>query len=253
LPSKHPLGRRPPADVARALRRESRFGCAICGSPFLTYHHIVPWEEERHFRTEDMMALCPNCHARVGSGRMTKDKQYNYKHNPARLRDNTVNAMLEFSIPLHTFVVGGNQFTKCPDLIFINDLPLFSWRVTEFGFTVNANFMDKLGNTLLCISEGEITTMTDLVWDFEFKFNIIKIRHRQRDLFVCMDLRQSPGSITGSFFVGRNKIIASGSRLSYFGNSMKGLRFMDYLEYPAVRFCSEDYEGDRDAAICIGA
>ena len=46
------------------LRKEVGFGCPICRSPFLTWHHFdPPYHIEQHWRPEGMIALCPTCHA----------------------------------------------------------------------------------------------------------------------------------------------------------------------------------------------
>jgi hypothetical protein len=46
------------------LRREVGFGCPVCRSPFLTWHHFdPPWHEEEHWRPEGIIAMCPLCHA----------------------------------------------------------------------------------------------------------------------------------------------------------------------------------------------
>lgn len=68
--------RRPPtpADVERKLRQEAGFGCARCGHPYIEYHHIIPYAEEPHFRAEDMIALCGNCHSAVS--KLGRDRQY---------------------------------------------------------------------------------------------------------------------------------------------------------------------------------
>lgn len=47
------------------LRREVGFGCPVCRSPFLTWHHFDPPVHEKgiHWRTEGIVAMCPLCHA----------------------------------------------------------------------------------------------------------------------------------------------------------------------------------------------
>ncbi|KKM71059.1 hypothetical protein LCGC14_1434450 [marine sediment metagenome] len=47
------------------LRREVGFGCPVCRSPFLTWHHFDPPVHEKgmHWRPEGIIAMCPVCHA----------------------------------------------------------------------------------------------------------------------------------------------------------------------------------------------
>jgi hypothetical protein len=50
-------------EAIRILRQEVGFGCPICRSPFLTWHHFdPPWHVEQHWRSEGIIALCPLCH-----------------------------------------------------------------------------------------------------------------------------------------------------------------------------------------------
>ena len=51
------------AAAIEELRREVGFGCPVCRSPFLTWHHFdPPWHVEHHWRPEGMIALCHSCH-----------------------------------------------------------------------------------------------------------------------------------------------------------------------------------------------
>ena len=46
------------------LRREVGYGCPVCRSPFLTWHHFDPPEHvEKHWRVAGIVAMCPLCHA----------------------------------------------------------------------------------------------------------------------------------------------------------------------------------------------
>src|SRR5688500_6341627 len=72
-----------PRGVARQLRQESGFGCARCGHPYLEYHHIVPWSEDQHYRPQDMVALCGNCHAAMI--KISREDQYDIKNNPCNI------------------------------------------------------------------------------------------------------------------------------------------------------------------------
>ena len=64
-----------PPDVKRALRREVGFGCPICRSPFLTWHHFdPPYHVEPHNRPEGMIALCREHHDEADQGLFSPDE-----------------------------------------------------------------------------------------------------------------------------------------------------------------------------------
>ena len=77
-----------PEPIARQLRQEAGFGCCRCGYPIVQYHHIIPYAEDHHFRPEDMMALCPNCHDAANNvrnhRRAAKTPQISRPHNLKR-------------------------------------------------------------------------------------------------------------------------------------------------------------------------
>src|SRR2546430_16075052 len=63
------------APTKRILRKEANFGCAICGEPYLTYHHFDPsWAERHHDEPEGMIALCVK-HAGMADAKAFTKKQ----------------------------------------------------------------------------------------------------------------------------------------------------------------------------------
>ena len=76
------MSRKTPAAIARQLRREAGFGCCACGLPIIQYHHIVEWSEDQHFRTQDMMVLCPLHHDQATKGAMPEAEQRRFKAKP---------------------------------------------------------------------------------------------------------------------------------------------------------------------------
>src|SRR4051812_28142048 len=83
-----------PAAVERELRQQAGFGCARCGHPYLEYHHIIPYASDQHFRPQDMVALCGNCHPAVG--KLGLDLQYKVKADPHNVRNGLMKGALEF-------------------------------------------------------------------------------------------------------------------------------------------------------------
>src|SRR5215213_8099162 len=75
--------RRRPAEATRLLRQEAGYGCCACGHPILQYHHIVPYtDDDPHYRPQDMMVLCPNCHDRATQGVLDERSQRHLKAHP---------------------------------------------------------------------------------------------------------------------------------------------------------------------------
>ena len=84
-----------PAGVARQLRQEAGFGCCKCGVPILQYHHIVEWAEDQHYRSEDMMVLCPLHHDQATKGAMPEAEQRVLKTTPFNIERGHARGLLE--------------------------------------------------------------------------------------------------------------------------------------------------------------
>jgi hypothetical protein len=70
-------------DVRLQLRREVNFGCAVCGSPYLKYHHFDPaYSESPHQNPAGMIALCATHSDFADRGRFSVDELRELKRNP---------------------------------------------------------------------------------------------------------------------------------------------------------------------------
>jgi hypothetical protein len=143
--------RRPPtpADVERSLRQEAGFGCAKCGHPYIEYHHIIPYAEDAHFRPEDMLALCGNCHPAVS--KLGRDRQYELKTGPRNIRRNMLNGALEYDKRDLIFRVGGNWYENIPIILQYKNTPIVACSLKDGQAKVSLNLFDPFGR----ITRGE--------------------------------------------------------------------------------------------------
>lgn len=72
-----------PMDVFRAVLTEAGHRCAIptCRAETTEIHHIKPWSKVKEHKFENLIALCPTCHARVGKGQIDRKSMRIYKAN----------------------------------------------------------------------------------------------------------------------------------------------------------------------------
>lgn len=106
---------RVPSSVARQLRREAGYGCCVCGFPVFEYHHIVPFSVEPHFRPEDMMVLCKNCHGRATAGAFPEREQRDAKARPRNIRAGVAQGQLQAQ---------GSRYPRIGSMLFIGEGPL---------------------------------------------------------------------------------------------------------------------------------
>ena len=215
--------RRPglPASVARQLRQQAGFGCAKCGHPYIEYHHIVPWAQEQHFRPEDMVALCGNCHPSVSI--LGNDRQYAIKANPFNIAEGRFQGALAYDKRDLTFKVGGNWYADTPIILRLCNTPLISCRLKNGQAMISLMMLDEECHQTLAIQDNEIIFRTDDMWDFKYSHNLITAHSAPRDVQLKIDLRGEEAIIEGKLQIGKAKIELSANETVLPGyNSMKG-------------------------------
>ena len=231
--------RRPPtpAAVERALRQEAGFGCARCGHPYIEYHHIIPYSVDPHFRPEDMVALCGNCHSALA--KLGTDIQYKIKREPYNIKTGTVNGALCYDKRDLEFVVGGNQFINVSHILKFHNIPIISCRIEDSQARVSINIFDKYGNRQLSVDDNNIVFRVHDFWDFEYRHNLAIARYGAGDIAIKMDFRKPEATIEAHLwlggrplYVGKEKLIYSGSEVG--GNTTVGGFVGIQLGNPAV-------------------
>jgi len=72
-----------PMQLQRQLKVEAGHRCAIptCRQTPVELAHIVPWSQVREHTFENMITLCPTCHARFDRGEIDRTAMRQYKAN----------------------------------------------------------------------------------------------------------------------------------------------------------------------------
>jgi hypothetical protein len=125
-----PIGRTPPADVLRELRREVGFGCPIpdpdepCGNPYLYWHHFdPPYRERPHHDPSGMIALCAEHHAKADAGAYAIDQLREFKKFGAE-RAAEVRGRFDWMRREVLWVVGGNFYYETPTIFALRGQPV---------------------------------------------------------------------------------------------------------------------------------
>lgn len=76
-----------PTAIRDRILEEAGYRCAIpqCSQHPVEVHHIRPWREAAEHRYEDLVALCPTCHARADKGEIKAASLYRFKARGAAL------------------------------------------------------------------------------------------------------------------------------------------------------------------------
>jgi len=156
-----------PEHVKEGLRAEVGYGCPICRSPFLTWHHFDPPHRVRpHNDPNGMIALC----------REHADEADNDNWPPERLRGlkNTPHSVgdIRGSLPSwqHENILvrlGGSYVGGSEVVIAIEDQPLVRLRRNSVGLlALSFNQWDIAGNPLLTMIDNVLELYPNSVHDF---------------------------------------------------------------------------------------
>ena len=93
-----------PAEVKRRVLVEAGHRCAIptCRCIIVELHHIIPYETCRSHNYENLIALCPTCHARADRNEIDRRSQRIYKANLRYAHDkfSGVSHLAKMKLPL---------------------------------------------------------------------------------------------------------------------------------------------------------
>lgn len=213
-----------PAQVERVLRQEAGFGCAKCGHPYIEYHHIIPYAEEKHFRPEDMVALCGRCHPAVA--KLGRDLQYKIKRDPHNVHKGFLRGALEYDKRDLTFKVGGNWYENTPIILQYQNIPIISCSLNEGQAKISLNLLDENGQLILAVKENDVAFRIDDLWDFEYAHNFAVARCGPRDVTLRIDFRKEDAVIVGKLWLGHNQVkLGPDETILPGNNSIRGSKF----------------------------
>jgi hypothetical protein len=147
-----------PESVRREVRQRSGFGCVMCGTAIIEYHHFdPPYAEARAHSPEGITILCPTCHAKVTSGRHSSSALTEAVRNPRAYKAGYSHDALECS-GLPTVILGGLTVQGTPIVLEVDGRVLLGFSSPESTgapFGLNALFCDAAGNPIAEIVENE--------------------------------------------------------------------------------------------------
>lgn len=152
------ISRTPPSAVRWQLRSEVGFGCPMCGSPHLEYHHFDPlFSEEPHHRPEGMIALCATHHAQADG--LTKEQIRKIKSN----KKLHVSSNFLWRRKHTVFVCGGICAYKCNTMLRVMGFDLIFFENDIDGYeTLSLNIYDRCLNPILVMRQNDWISRTDV-------------------------------------------------------------------------------------------
>jgi hypothetical protein len=185
-----------------ALRKEANFGCAKCGVPIATIHHIEGFRGEH--KLEEEILLCREHHKMSGEGTISKPELYNLKSKP--FNSDTVHHA--FQVPQTQKLVvnlGGNRIIDTPIALQIFQESIISTRREENQLLLSAVFYDEHDTARLTVVDNIWDADTDL-FDLRYSENQagadawLAIKMQDSDPYLDLKIVKGEVCIKGKFY-----------------------------------------------------
>jgi len=194
-----------PQRIQEQLRKDTLYGCALCGCPILEYVHITPHPDVQAFLPENMVALCPFHRIKYDNKEITEAALHDAKINPY----NKINE--------ESFIIGESQemivnigkckFINTSRILVVDDFDIISIRrggeeqqdKYKKYILLDINFFDKFNNLIAIVSENgwaaeRRRTSSDGDWSIIYNPKHLVIQNSSRN--VMFDVKVNNNEIT---------------------------------------------------------
>jgi hypothetical protein len=211
-----------PADVARRLRRESGYGCAICGCAVYQYHHIIPWAVEAHYRPEDMMLLCPNAHDAATKGALSEHRQRQHKRHPHNVEKGYASGALMINQSFAAIRSGGVLLVGDTAEIAIDGRQLLRLAVDEDGeLLFSAAIENQKGEVIAVVDRNEWVAGDSTAWDLSADHHALKIWTASREIGVEIRAKDTPIQVRADLWHAGQLVRLSARGIEFGGSSVE--------------------------------
>jgi hypothetical protein len=228
------MARNVPERIARQLRQEAGFGCCVCGMPIIQYHHIVEWAVEKHFRTIDMMVLCPTHHDQATKGAMPEAEQRHYKSNPENIRRGFAKGPLEVRQDYCAAEIGSVTVVGEGTFLRIAGEDIFGMHMGTGNLEISLRLYNERDELLMEIDRNEWISGDPLPWDIEADWQFLVLRERARQISVSLNAKTIPLEFRAELWRGGTRAVFDKSGISLTSKTRSGLgiQILLLLEWP---------------------
>lgn len=185
-----------PLPLKRDVRKEAYFGCVLCGSPIIEYHHIKAFHQVKEHTKENLVALCPEHHHRSDCAEIPVSVIKKAKDNPFNKDQDFVSK--DFFLSTYTDLrtrVGSNIYIRTPKILVVDGHPLITIHPDdEDNALLNAKFYNSHSVLLAEIRDNEwLVYKNPEFWDISYTPGHLKINRGKGN--ILLELKLSDGNI----------------------------------------------------------
>jgi len=189
--NKFGLSRYIPENVKKQIRKNSYFGCVICGTGICTIDHVDPefniCQEHNPYK---MTLLCASCHDKKTRGIIGVTTVKDAMKNPYCKTKNPPSDFLDFGTSEPKIQFGNSLFINPKSIITINGESILSIKEPkvddEDRFLLNAIFHNPDGNEAFKIENNVWIGNIDN-WDIETKGKTITIKSEKGTILLQIE------------------------------------------------------------------
>ena len=184
--NKHGLSRKINKNVKKEVRKNSYYGCVICGNGIIQYEHFDPeFKDAKKHDSNGIALLCGRCHDSKTKGLYSTKKvkqAYLNPYNKNNKNNKDSQLYLDF-IDKPKMILGSNTFFNYESIIEIYGDKVMSVNIENNVLQINFTIMDEKRNILFMIENNNLVYNLSNDYDFEFIANRFYIRKDNKDIF----------------------------------------------------------------------
>jgi hypothetical protein len=183
----------------------------------LQYHHIVDWAQEQHFRSQDMMVLCPLHHDQATKRAMPEPEQRRFKANPYNIKRGVAKGLLAVRQDYCAADLASVTIVGEGPFIRIDGENILSFHIGEGNLEISLRLFSETDDLLLDIDRNEWIAGDPLPWDIEADWQKLMLRERVRQISVSLNAKPVPLELKGELWRGGKRVSLDAGGISIDG------------------------------------
>lgn len=181
-----------PLPIKQFARKNSFFGCVYCGRMHVEYHHVSEYAIVHQHQADNIVLLCPNCHAKVHGHEITDKMLKKAIENPYNKKHHMASQELylgEFTDVM--FKLASVTFRGIANILAVDQRRLIWITSNEANDCIlNADFLDENGEQVARVRDNVLTADTDLPnWDVIYQPGHLIIKSGKRKISLELSTR----------------------------------------------------------------
>lgn len=176
--NQHGLSRTIPTSIKFQVRKNSGFGCVICGVGIIEYEHVYPeFKDCLEHNPNNITLLCPTCHSKKTRGFLSTESIRKAMNNPKPKQLGFSMEVLDMGDKSPTVYFAGSVMKNCNIPVMISNVPVIQISQSSSKaepYLLSARFHDSKGKLSLQIINNEWFSYTNN-WDLEVTGGRVKI------------------------------------------------------------------------------